>query len=494
MKKLSSVMCLAAMFLAGCSSESDYVANESNENVVRMTRVGAESSDDMQKELKALGTEGFRFVEYDAADKILRQSIWKQEGDIWTAGKELPVNITSCVAAVYPAGDEVTGTERVMKAGVNNMTAVAGVNMAEDGEFQPFFNHQMCQMELVFKDKDGNTIGFGDANGQISAVSLNQPSEMTFSLKGNNVVKIGEMAYADFDATKTNYVIPGGENYEFKIEYKSITGEVKDFVSKPATIFERNNKYTVNFRIDESAPVVNMKLTGINVEQWNYQEIESIIEEAPKNNIPEGAIMEGTMAPKGLYVAFAIDGVKYALDQTSYEAQKGLTPFGILVSNGKHQVVMAGKECQKAMWQWSVSYSSWQNMETIPGVFTESFYTSKAEEDYEGRVNSDALLAWVTEGTGRTVDAAMKCDDFEFEGQTDWYLPAGGELMLYMEERFKINKMVGSLGFEPIDTETSYWSSSQCKESYAYAWSQYTRGLSAIGKNGSCCVRAVMAF
>ncbi len=495
MKKLSSAMCIAAMLLAGCSSENDFVVNEEKSDVVNITRVGAETSEDLQKEMKALGTEGFRFIEFDGADKILRQSIWKQVGDLWTAGQDLPVNATANVAAVYPAGAEATGTERIFKAGENNMTAIAAIDMSTDGEFQPFFKHQMCQMELVFKDQNGKLIGYGNANGQVSAVTLNQPTEMTYSLKTDNVVKLGEMAYADFDVTKTNYIIPGGENYEFKITYKSATGEIKNFVSKPTTVFAKNNKYTVNFRIEENTPVVNMSLTGVNVEQWNYQEIESIVEVVPQNVVPEGAIKEGTLAPKGTYVAFAIDGVKYALDETKFAEHKELVPFGLLISNGKHQVVMAGKECPKSMWQWSISYSSWQNMELIPGVFTEDFYSSKADEDYGGKANTDAMIKWTTEGTGRTVEAATRCAEFEFNGQTEWYLPGGGELMLFMDNRFNINKVLANItGFEEIKIDASYWSSSQSKESYAYAWSQYSRDISSMGKNGTLNIRPVMAF
>lgn len=498
MRKLFSVFGIAALLLAACDNESVPVYNEHFGKILKISDVATEVTDESAEELKAIAGEGFRLIEYGLDGTILRQSKWSKPGDVWTSDQELPVVNASTVAAVYPEGEDV-GEYVNFSAGINNMTAFETVDMSKTNKVAVNFKHQMCQVSANFKNESGEVINYGTENGQVQKVTLTQPSDMSYSLFHNKVEKIGEDADYELSSDNLNYVVPGGETYKFKVEYKNKEGKTVYLTGIPSNKFERNKKYDINFTIKDGDAALAIEL-DVSVESWQSESYECELDEddLPTLEIPKGAIKEGTIAPKGYYVVFMINDVKYALEEDKYFSQEGLTPVGILFSSGKRQVVLAPTECGKAMWQWSVSYNSWEDAEIIDGVNT--FREPRdANRDFEGRKNTEALLAWATSGEGRSTSAAKKATEYEYGGITDWYLPAGGEMALFMSFRFRINYLISKLdGFDELMWSQSdgqgYWSSTQTNNKFAHGWYHYGGYLNGFGKNSLMVVRPVTNF
>jgi TolB-like protein len=84
--------------------------------------------------------------------------------------------------------------------------------------------------------------------------------------------------------------------------------------------------------------------------------------------------------------------------------------------------------------------------------------------------------------------AAQYCDDLEYGGYTDWFLPSRDELDLM----YRNLKEKGLGGF----VSGNYWSSSETNDGYWYAWIQvFSNGTQSGGdKRNSCSVRAVRQF
>lgn len=137
--------------------------------------------------------------------------------------------------------------------------------------------------------------------------------------------------------------------------------------------------------------------------------------------------------------------------------------------------------------------------------------SSNALADFDGAGNTEKIIAergtkdyssWTpTNDSESDYPAASCCDMFYTEGtsQGNWYLPACGELGYIMPSFNKINDVIGkirtaygsSVGVE-LDTNQSYWASTECSSKYTRGVYIFNGYISEYGKNGNCYTRAFL--
>ena len=122
--------------------------------------------------------------------------------------------------------------------------------------------------------------------------------------------------------------------------------------------------------------------------------------------------------------------------------------------------------------------AAWSNV-TAPAVGTNA---------YDGQANTTAIIAQ----PGHINSAAKLCNDFSSGGFTDWYLPAAWELYQCFIAAHIVNTIVGPANGFGFNT-SSYWSSTEDDQTYAYIRGYYTLAPSSP-KGVNTAVRAVRKF
>ena len=84
---------------------------------------------------------------------------------------------------------------------------------------------------------------------------------------------------------------------------------------------------------------------------------------------------------------------------------------------------------------------------------------------FNGKENTATLV-----GLGSNFMAAYACDHYStsLTNEHDWFLPSVGELAYIMPRFNKINTAIQKAGGIPLDTNDSYWSSSEYSLDSAY--------------------------
>lgn len=115
--------------------------------------------------------------------------------------------------------------------------------------------------------------------------------------------------------------------------------------------------------------------------------------------------------------------------------------------------------------------------------------TTGATSHYNGLANTNAIIS--IQGNEGTYGAKL-CADYSTPGTSagDWYLPSIDELSLIYQEKYKINKALGTNSF----ALTNYWSSTDynLQEAWAFDFSTGTSNRDSESSNRR--VRAVRAF
>jgi hypothetical protein len=101
-----------------------------------------------------------------------------------------------------------------------------------------------------------------------------------------------------------------------------------------------------------------------------------------------------------------------------------------------------------------------------------------------GQANTTAIVT--SQGAGYY--AAKQCDDLDYNGYTDWFLPTLGDLIQINERLINANLMT-------VSSNSHYWSSTQASNSTAYGVTLiYTLYWDALGTNTNQYVRAARFF
>ncbi len=139
----------------------------------------------------------------------------------------------------------------------------------------------------------------------------------------------------------------------------------------------------------------------------------------------------------------------------------------------------------------------WSGSNTNVSGITETTDSAVAEQDFNGKANTLAIIATFTSGTVDN-NAAINCNSYSTEGTNagDWYLPAAGELYSYVygggTNYSKINTTMGKLGW--TFGSRLFWSSSEHSSTYAWRVASHVGVMSTLVKsytNSVCCFLAI---
>lgn len=192
---------------------------------------------------------------------------------------------------------------------------------------------------------------------------------------------------------------------------------------------------------------------------------------------------EGDKLPAGVYVAYIVDGRKHAIITENYETSDDKTPFGVLVSDGEHQVVVSLKSSKNDM---SFQYP----VEFIDGLTTKD-EADEAKTDFDGRKNTEVIINWRDAEEGRTADAATFASEYEYAGVSGWYLPSAGEGLLISKESWSIYAAFNKIGGDTDSIFVNFWSSTQKSATHGWKWGEGNYDVSSNNKNSRISTRKV---
>jgi len=118
---------------------------------------------------------------------------------------------------------------------------------------------------------------------------------------------------------------------------------------------------------------------------------------------------------------------------------------------------------------------------------------SNVESTWDGKTNTDNLIAAGAGGGITAGTAALLCDASSNNGKTDWYLPAIDELNKVAQNRWEINQgLISAMGSELSINE--YWSSSEASSNRARVFNLISYTIGEYPKIQPESVRAVRKF
>jgi hypothetical protein len=114
-----------------------------------------------------------------------------------------------------------------------------------------------------------------------------------------------------------------------------------------------------------------------------------------------------------------------------------------------------------------------------------------ASTTWNGQLNTSLMAAQA----GATSGAWKLCNDYVYNGFTDWYLPSVDQLNLLYNNRFLVNKALATVSGATQLAELDYWSSSQVS-AFFNAWTFYFSSGSSFVQDKSInkAVRAIREF
>lgn len=458
MKKIIALLMLPLM-LSACKDNNDPV-NISEGRALKIASAETEKSEGIQGEEEAIAKEGLRLLEFNVDDKaLLQQSVWKAENNTWHTEDNTIFVEAGKVAAVYPAGNPLENTTVILKPSVNNMTFSTTVDRSTTNQVDIKFQHRMCQVAYKIIDQNGKELSFGEGKGEVSQVSMNQPSQLIYDLFNDVVESCGENKSLPIAFSQNNYVIPGGDNYEIKAVYKNSEGNDDVFTYTPETPFVRNKKYVITFKMDTGdSPALTV--ANITVEDWEEEVHEcELVKEAP-------VYRAGDNVPDGFYVAFVENGEKCATALENYK-EEGNEALGALVVKEGHRYVLAPTLAATTPVQWA------EPAELIEGVSCSDDDWDVGVADMKGWQNTEAIHKWLKKDSSHKSPAIEACDSYKYAGITDWYLPSAGEIDYTMEHESMaaLNPIMEKIGGLPVEWKKfTLWTSTQETDETSYQW------------------------
>ena len=166
------------------------------------------------------------------------------------------------------------------------------------------------------------------------------------------------------------------------------------------------------------------------------------------------------------------------------------TAIGVVFDTGRRLAIALEQSSSTLTWASSRNYD-------IPGL-TNYSSSSAAKGDYNGKSNTSIIIAH-GDSNGYDTPAADYCYNYVTTGTNkgDWYLPAGGELLLIYNNRTTLNNSLSKVGGTQLETidYPDYWSSSEYKSSSAWGL-DFNNGLWSSGSKSylNLYVRPVLAY
>ena len=157
-----------------------------------------------------------------------------------------------------------------------------------------------------------------------------------------------------------------------------------------------------------------------------------------------------------------IGDIYYSDDICSSEVVSGKTAIGVVYDTDR-KLVLSLDQVTK---YWNDGTTTYNDISTLTN-YTSS---STAQQDFDGKSNTDKIVAYAT-SSGQTHQAAQYCHDKTTGGKT-WYLPALGEMMPMGTNYSTINTGLSKAGGTSLSS-SCYWSSTEYN--YYQTWVYTTR-------------------
>lgn len=131
----------------------------------------------------------------------------------------------------------------------------------------------------------------------------------------------------------------------------------------------------------------------------------------------------------------------------------------------------------------NVSSGAWGCMNTLVGA--------NGNEVGDGSQNTQVIL----DNCQETQISAFYCDNYFFNGFSDWYLPSNNELSLIMQNKETLNPVfVENNGSEIISLSAPYWSSTEVDATHAWGFAASESSPSIFEKDSWFQAKAIRSF
>lgn len=118
---------------------------------------------------------------------------------------------------------------------------------------------------------------------------------------------------------------------------------------------------------------------------------------------------------------------------------------------------------------------------------------SNVESTWNGKTNTDNLIAAGAGGGITAGTAAVLCDASSNNGKTDWYLPAVDELNKVWDNRWEIAQGLQAASGTQLSFN-SYWGSTELDGDFAWYFDFFTGFAGTSDKSNNYFVRAIRKF
>lgn len=213
------------------------------------------------------------------------------------------------------------------------------------------------------------------------------------------------------------------------------------------------------------------KLKNDTEEQVNPEEPEDL-EEPDEPEEPEepeetkGIIKPGDKINSGTYIAFIKEGELMAINKENYKnVKEEKIIIGSLVSNGTHSFIISNRGF--------ISGKFMSANVPIPDII--NVEEENVGEDFEGRKNTEVMKKFIAESE-YTSTMIERLTAYEYAGIKNWYLPAGGEMLMivkHLEAITEIAKM--SEDYEVIDLQKALLVSTPHKYRFFFWFNEINR-------------------
>lgn len=110
---------------------------------------------------------------------------------------------------------------------------------------------------------------------------------------------------------------------------------------------------------------------------------------------------------------------------------------------------------------------------------------------WNGQINTNAYKAQ----PGATSGAWKLCDDYSYDGFSDWYLPSIAEFTQLQKNGYDVERVLSNIpASDSLTTASYYWTSTEATSDTAYVFYFYFGTSSATYKSFTQAVRAIRQF
>ena len=374
----------------------------------------------------------------------------EKSSQTWTAESNIMLsNNQANLAAYYPYSEDVTDVKAIPVKATSDIqtdwmwaTPVSGLyNKKTDAII--YMNHALAAVRLIVKQ------GNGQGSVEVTSVAFSSDGAATEAL---------------LDATKGTLSSINGQGTQFVVNetfVPSSTEKSFDFITVPAgvsapiiveltvngskitalgksVLLEAGNIYEYTISVDGTN---GASVSRVMMSQWKVQDEGStvIYDELEYNfdgTVPDPFVEWAAIQHKdgSLYSASKWKAYKTAGLLTDADAN------GVVVLYSKKGV------CPHVVYPAYAAQYKWSSTNALIPNVTTTTNLNEARCDFNGKANTEAILAAVADGTIADAPAAQYCAEITFANGQQGYLPAAGEIEAWGDNGDKFDECMSAVG------------------------------------------------